>query len=48
MVSYPETGSDSPIGWDLDRGRDTNTIWFGPISSSSTMGSIVGPFWALS
>ena len=23
MVSLPETGSDSPIGSDLDRGRDT-------------------------
>ena len=22
MVSHPETGSDSPIGSDLDRGRD--------------------------
>ena len=26
MVSHPETGSDSPIGSDRDRGRDTNTI----------------------
>ena len=26
MVSHPETGSDSPIGSDRDRGRDiTNT-----------------------
>ena len=23
MVSHPETGSDSPIGSDLDRGRDS-------------------------
>ena len=23
MVSYPETGSNSPIGSDRDRGRDT-------------------------
>ena len=23
MVSHPETGSDSPIGLDRDRGRDT-------------------------
>ena len=23
MVSHPETGSDSPIGSDQDRGRDT-------------------------
>ena len=23
MVSHPETGSDSPIGSDRDRGRDT-------------------------
>ena len=27
MVSHPETGSDSPIGSDRDRGRDTLTIW---------------------
>ena len=25
MVSHPETGSDSPIGSDLDRGRDSKT-----------------------
>ena len=25
MVSLPETGSDSPIGSDLDRGRDKST-----------------------
>ena len=25
MVSHPETGSDSPIGSDRDRGRDTHT-----------------------
>ena len=25
MVSHPETGSDSPIGSDRDRGRDTYT-----------------------
>ena len=24
MVSHPETGSDSPIGSDWDRGRDTS------------------------
>ena len=24
MVSHPETGSDSPIGSDRDRGRDKN------------------------
>ena len=24
MVSQPETGSDSPIGSDRDRGRDTH------------------------
>ena len=24
MVSHPETGSDSPIGSDRDRGRDNN------------------------
>ena len=24
MVSHPETGSDSPIGSDRDRGRDTH------------------------
>ena len=24
MVSHPETGSDSPIGSDRDRGRDRN------------------------
>ena len=26
MVSHPETGSDSPIGSDRDRGRDTNCV----------------------
>ena len=25
MVSHPETGSDSPIGSDQDRGRDTGS-----------------------
>ena len=25
MVSHPETGSDSPIGSDRDRGRDMKT-----------------------
>ena len=25
MVSHPETGSDSPIGSDRDRGRDNDT-----------------------
>ena len=28
VVSLPETGSDSPIGSDLDRGRDTLTYHF--------------------
>ena len=35
MVSHPETGSDSPIGSDRDRGRDTTdprvlgvTAWY--------------------
>ena len=27
MVSHPETGSDSPIGSDRDRGRDTSAHW---------------------
>ena len=26
MVSHPEIGSDSPIGSDRDRGRDTNAL----------------------
>ena len=26
MVSHPETGSDSPIGSDRDRGRDTESL----------------------
>ena len=26
MVSHPENGSDSPIGSDRDRGRDTKNI----------------------
>ena len=26
MVSHPETGSDSPIGSDRDRGRDSTTL----------------------
>ena len=26
MVSHPENGSDSPIGSDRDRGRDSHTI----------------------
>ena len=28
MVSHLETGSDSPIGSDLDRGRDTLALAF--------------------
>ena len=27
MVSHPETGSDSPIGSDRDRGRDMG-LWY--------------------
>ena len=27
MVSHPETGSDSPIGSDRDRGRDMHSVW---------------------
>ena len=27
MVSHPENGSDSPIGSDRDRGRDTENLW---------------------
>ena len=27
MVSHPETGSDSSIGSDQDRGRDKNASW---------------------
>ena len=27
MVSHPETGSDSPIGSDRDRGRDTICLY---------------------
>ena len=37
MVSHPETGSDSPIGSDRDRGRDrlsTNTPGFGASQES--------------
>ena len=26
MVSHPETGSDSPIGSDRDRGRDNECV----------------------
>ena len=26
MVSHPETGSDSPIGSDRDRGRDNSIV----------------------
>ena len=26
MVSHPETGSDSPIGSDRDRGRDSSAL----------------------
>ena len=26
MVSHPETGSDSPIGSDRDRGRDNRPV----------------------
>ena len=26
MVSHPETGSDSPIGSDQDRGRDNSDL----------------------
>ena len=28
MVSHPETGSDSPIGSDQDRGRDSGGLGF--------------------
>ena len=28
MVSHPETGSDSPIGSDRDRGRDITPTYF--------------------
>ena len=28
MVSHPETGSDSPIGSDRDRGRDIESFIF--------------------
>ena len=28
MVSHPETGSDSPIGLDRDRGRDIKGLYF--------------------
>ena len=28
MVSHPETGSDSPIGLDRDRGRDNGTYTY--------------------
>ena len=36
MVSHPETGSDSPIGSDRDRGRDneSTTEKFGLISKN--------------
>ena len=34
MVLHPETGSDSPIGSDLDRGRDSYT--FTPFLTSQT------------
>ena len=32
MVSHPETGSDSPIGSDRDRGRDKNCPIFKEIN----------------
>ena len=28
MVSHPENGSDSPIGSDRDRGRDTGPLFW--------------------
>ena len=38
MVSHPETGSDSPIGSDRDRGRDTNSLLeYTKMSSMKTM-----------
>ena len=30
MVSHPENGSDSPIGSDRDRGRDSLSVWNSP------------------
>ena len=32
MVSHPENGSDSPIGSDRDRGRDTDSGYLGEFS----------------
>ena len=38
MVSHPETGSDSPIGSDRDRGRDKNRVGIdtGPSGTGTT------------
>ena len=32
MVSHPETGSDSPIGSDRDRGRDSRSLKCRPVA----------------
>ena len=37
MVSHPETGSDSPIGSDLDRGRDTYSIMYCTLSRDGVL-----------
>ena len=36
MVSHPETGSDSPIGSDQDRGRDILSLDFKNLSSCTS------------
>ena len=36
MVSHPETGSDSPIGSDRDRGCDTSSAQLDPNSRPTT------------
>ena len=39
MVSHPETGSDSPIGSELDRGRDIDGLRWKPILRANQCGS---------
>ena len=40
MVSHPETGSDSPIGSDRDRGRDSLLLRQGSISFQEAYGTL--------
>ena len=42
MVSHPETGSDSPIGSDRDRGRDSSDLFVVGFSQLGELNSSLG------